>query len=131
MKKIYACPHCDTVLNPSVKILLVVSYRKKKGLILLSPKPGNFQTICDDTFEHSLKPGAKVHFSCPVCAEDLTSKKDPEFVELKLLSPGHEPRTVEFSRVYGKQATFIIDGDDVTTFGRDVSDPSNTNFFGS
>jgi len=131
MKNIYACPHCDTVLNPSVKILLVVSYRKKKGMILLSPQPGNFQFICDRTFEESLKPGAKVRFSCPVCSEDLTSPKDDEFVELLMLHPGRKPRRVEFSRVYGKRATLVIDGDDVSTFGPDVDDPSNTNFFGS
>ena len=47
MKNIFTCPHCEAVLNPSVKILLVIGYRKKKGMILLSPQPGNYKYICD------------------------------------------------------------------------------------
>lgn len=131
MKNIYACPHCETVLNPSVKILLVVAYRKRKGMILLSPQPGNFHFICDPSLAGSLDTGAKVKFSCPVCAADLTSSRDKDYAELTLLNPGRDSRRVEFSRVYGQRATFIIDGDDVAGFGPDVEDPSNTNFFGS
>ena len=67
MKSIYACPHCQTVLNPSVKILLVVSHKNKKGMILLSPEPGNFHFICDKELQDSLKQGTLVTFSCPVC----------------------------------------------------------------
>lgn len=131
MKNIYACPHCETVLNPSVKILLVVTYKKQKGMILLSPQPGNFHFICDPSLEGELDAGALVTFSCPVCSADLTSPRDDEYVELNLLNPGRDPRRVEFSRIYGKHATFIIDGDDVASFGPDVEDPSSTNFFGS
>ena len=131
MKNIYACPHCQTVLNPSVKILLVVQYKKKKGMILLSPQPGNFRFICDSELQESMKPGALVNFSCPVCSSDLTSTQDNKFVELALLSPGRKSRRVEFSRQFGKQATLIIDGDEVAMFGRDVEDSAGKNFFGA
>ena len=131
MKNIYACPHCQTVLNPSVKILLVVRYKKMKGMILISPQPGNFKFICDSTMHDSLNPGSLVSFSCPVCSADLTSAHDDKFAELSLLTPGRESRQIEFSREFGKQATFIIDGDDVTIFGRDVDESSGKNFFGS
>ena len=29
MKNVYCCPHCEAVLNPSVKILMKVKYKKK------------------------------------------------------------------------------------------------------
>ena len=48
MKNVYLCPHCHSNLNPSVKIVLVASYRQRKGLILLSPQPGNFKFVCDE-----------------------------------------------------------------------------------
>ena len=131
MKNVYACPHCETVLNPSVKILLVARYRKKQGMILLSPQPGNFHFICDRNLEESLKPGQKVTFSCPVCSAELTSARDADYSELVLLSSGREPRKVEFSRKFGKHATIIFDGDDVQTFGEDLGDRETRNFFGS
>ncbi len=130
MKNIYACPHCEAVLNPSVKILLVVSYRKKKGMILLSPQPGNFKYICDKSVEKDLAEGAKIRFSCPVCSTDLTSASNSQLAELRMIAPDREPRRVEFSRIYGKQATFIFDGEDVISFGDDADNPGETNFFG-
>ena len=42
-----------------------------------------------------------------------------------------EPRRVEFSRIYGKQATFIFDGEDVISFGDDADNLGELNFFGS
>lgn len=131
MKNVYSCPHCDTVLNPSVKILLVLRHKKTAGMILLSPQPGNFHFICDPKLQVSLTEGEMVHFACPVCSADLTSPRDDGFAELMLETPGHEPRHIEFSRRFGTQATFIIDGDDVRPYGRDVDDSAGTNFFGS
>ena len=131
MKNDFTCPHCLAVLNPSVKILLVVSYRKTKGMILLSPQPGNYKYICDSSVQRQLSAGAKIRFSCPVCAEDLTSPTNSQLVELRMAAPGREPRRVEFSRIYGKQATFILDGEEVQSFGEDADNIGSTNFFGS
>ena len=130
MKKNFTCPHCDAVLNPSVKIILTVAYRNRKGMILLSPQPGNYKIICDRSVEESLKPGAKVRFGCPVCHADLTSPGNDKFTELHMGAPGQEPVKVEFSRVFGKHATFVFDGDEVQTYGEDVEDFGGTNFFG-
>ena len=130
MKSVYGCPHCETVLNPSVKVLLVVKYSKKKGMILLSPQPGIYKVICDKSVESQLKPGAKVKFGCPVCAADLTSPGNDKFAELHMGSPGQEPVKVEISRVFGTHATFVIDGEEVITYGEDVEDFGSTNFFG-
>lgn len=131
MKSVYGCPHCETVLNPSVKVLLVARYGKKKGMILLSPQPGNFKFICDKTLQESIKPGATVTFFCPVCGADLTSPGNKKFTELWLLDPNGNRRKVEFSRVYGTHATFVIDGSEVTAYGDDADDFNETNFFGA
>lgn len=131
MKNHYACPHCRVTLNPSVKVLLIASYRSRKGLILLSPQPGNFKYVCDPTVEEGLEPGDLVKFACPVCHADLTSKRNKRFVELRMHVPGGPERIVEFSREFGTQATYIIDGDEVTAFGDDVEDINGTNFFGA
>lgn len=131
MKNTFVCPHCQAVLNPSVKILLAVRYNKKRGMILLSPQPGNYKYICDASVEAAIKPGAALNFYCPVCAEDLTSPSDKKFVELHLQDPRGGLRKVEFSRVYGTHATFVVDEDQVTPYGEDVEDFRPTNFFGS
>jgi transcription elongation factor Elf1 len=131
MKNIFTCPHCEAVLNPSVKILLVIGYRKKKGMILLSPQPGNYKYICDESVEKHLSEGAKVRFACPVCTEDLTSPSNDKMSEMHLVAPGRAPRRVEFSRIYGKNATFVFDGEDVTAFGEDADQLGSTNFFGA
>ncbi len=131
MKNVFACPHCRATLNPSVKILLVASYRRQKGMILLSPQPGNFKYICDPSVERGIKPGSMVTFLCPVCAADLTSTRNKKFTELVLVVPGGDDRRAEFSREFGTHATFVIDGDEVTSFGDDADDSHETNFFGS
>jgi hypothetical protein len=131
MKSVYGCPHCETVLNPSVKILLVVKYGKKKGMILLSPQPGNFKFILDKSVEDAVKPGATVTFCCPVCGAELTSPANKKFAELILIDPNGHQRKVEFSRIYGTHATFVVDGDEVVHYGDDAEDFNSTNFFGS
>jgi len=131
MKNVFSCPHCKAVLNPSVKILLVISYKKKKGKILLSPQPGNYKYICDPSVEKHLTEGAKVRFSCPVCSEDLTSSTSSQLAEMRMTAPGQETRRVEFSRIYGKNATFIYDDEGVIAFGEDAENLGSTNFFGA
>ncbi|MCP4291640.1 MAG: hypothetical protein GY780_07370 [bacterium] len=131
MKNTFSCPHCESVLNPSVKILLGVKYRNKKGLVLLSPQPGNYKFICDSSVSAVLKPGSTLNFFCPVCSADLVSPANKKFAEINLSGPGDHFRKVEFSRIFGTHATFIIDGDNITPFGDEVDGIGSTNFFGS
>ncbi len=131
MKNIYLCPHCATVLNPSVKILLVARHHDRRGLVLLSPQPGNFKYVCDASLEDGLSPGDVVAFSCPVCTFDLTSVADHRFAELVLRAPGHSDRKVEFNRAFGTHATYVIDGQNALAFGEDADDGDPTNFFGA
>ncbi len=131
MKNTFVCPHCQGVLNPNVKILLVAAYRRRKGMVLLSPQPGNYKYLCDPSMEDAFKPGNKITFSCPLCTTDLTAEGKPKFTQVELHVPGHSPRRVEFSRIYGTHATFIVDGAEVTSFGEDADDFESKNFFGA
>jgi hypothetical protein len=131
MKNVYLCPHCHSNLNPSVKIVLVASYRQRKGLILLSPQPGNFKFVCDEHVSEVIKPGTKVKFHCPVCSNDLTSAANKDFAEVFLDTGDKQPRRLYFSRAYGTHATFIDKGDVIAAYGENVEDYDRINFFGS
>ena len=131
MKNLYYCPHCQANLNPSVKVVLVARYRKRQGLILLSPLPGNFKFTLDRNVADVLATGAKVNFACPVCSADLTSPTHKDFIELHLAAPGQTARRVRFSRKYGTHATFIEAGDAVKAYGGDSEEFEPVNFFGA
>ncbi|HPF36402.1 MAG TPA: hypothetical protein P5571_05665 [Candidatus Krumholzibacteria bacterium] len=128
MNKNYLCPHCRAVLNPNVKVVLVAERNDRRALLLLNARPGDYGFIADPSFP--LDEGEPALFRCPVCGADLTSPSSSEFAELiQVEDGGHEAR-VEFSRVYGRHATFIVDGREVTAFGEDADDYDDLNFFG-
>ena len=131
MKNTFVCPHCQGVLNPSVKLLLVAVNKDRKGMVLLSPQPGNYKYLCDESLQDAFHPGDTITFSCPLCAKSLTSTGNPQFVHLELHTTSHSPRRVEFSRIFGTHATFIIDSGEVTAFGEDAGDFESPNFFGA
>lgn len=129
MNKNYVCPHCRAVLNPNVKIVFVVERGDHRGLMLLNARPGDYGLIADPEFP--LREGEKATFRCPVCDADLTSPASDEFVEIIQVQEGGHEAKVEFSRVYGRHATFIVDGREVTAFGEDADDFGGVNFFGN
>ncbi len=128
MKWNYACPHCGATLNPHTKVILAARRGKRRGLILLSPQPGNYRSIIHESFP--LAGGEMVEFSCPACGHALTSAAASRLAEILLVRPGQPPRRVEFSRVYGEHATFILDGENVVPYGDDAGVYERVNFFG-
>ena len=131
MKNTFVCPHCQGVLNPNVKILLVAASNGRKGMILLNPQPGDYKYICDSSLQDAFQEGNTITYSCPICSKDLTAKGNPEFTRMELHVAGHKTQQVEFSRIFGAQATFVFDGNEVTSFGEDAEDFDTTNFFGA
>ncbi len=130
MKWKYNCPHCKTVLNPNVKIVVAVRRGKLRGLMLLSPRPGNYQFICDDDFGAQVKDGTLLDFFCPACGVDLTSAASPKLAEIDLHQPNQPVKKIQFSKVHGEHATFILDGETVVPFGDDAFLYDEVNFFG-
>lgn len=129
MKWKYTCPHCSSVLNPNVKIILRVRRGRRTGLMLLSPRPGNYKSICDPDFSRQIRDGQLVEFSCPACGAELTSPAAHRLAELRLVV-GKERKRIQFSRVYGEHATFVLDGESVVPYGPDAPIYDDVNFFG-
>lgn len=130
MKWKYTCPHCKSVLNPNVKIVLAARKGKMRGLVLLSPRLGNYKFMCDDEFAEKVNPGEVITLSCPACGDDLTSQVSKKLAEIELHQPGHQVKSVQFSRVLGEQATFILNGEKVIPYGDDADLYDEVNFFG-
>lgn len=126
MKRVYSCPRCGAVLNPSAKIVLKAHLKEQKGLFLFSPKPGNYELFIPPGF--ALKEGDEVSFSCPVCGKDLTSKRGDAWSELHFQSSPEIQGTVLFSKVYGVHATCFITEETIRWYGEDA-DPT-LNFYG-
>lgn len=119
----YHCPKCRAVLNPHLRVILVVQYDGRKGIVLLSPKLGDYKFHCDKVFLKGISKGDMVEFLCPVCAESLTSTALDHFSELLVVSssrPDAEPLRLRFSRVSEEHATFLHDGQSVKEFGEDA-----------
>ena len=130
MKPQFMCPGCRAVLNPGDKIVLTVRFQNAAGLILLSPQPGDYQYICDESFGRHIRAGDSVDFSCPICNQDLTSPLSDKLVEFLMIDGDEPARSAQFSRVCGERATFISDGESVEAFGPDTSLYNDLNFSG-
>lgn len=125
----YYCPHCRADLNPGTKIILRVVHGDRSGLLLFSPQVGNYACVLPERFQ--LEPGETVAFSCPVCHASLASPSDERLGEILLSREGEELARVNFSRVFGEQATFVIAGGRVESYGDDASSFGSVNFFGA
>jgi hypothetical protein len=127
MKRNYQCPKCYGVLNPNVKIILRTECGRRKALLLFSPQPGNYHVIAPESFR--LKKGDEVRFSCPICARDLTSKRDKDMAEISFSSPGGHSGRVVFSRIYGHYETYFVTKEEVRSYGKHAA-PAGVNFWG-
>lgn len=119
MKTRFACPRCRSVLNPGEAIVLAVRVGDARGLIQLSPEPADYRYVCDESFGDHLQIGAEVEFSCPVCSEDLTSRHSEKLVEILILAADHKIYSAQFSRICGEHATFVHDGRETRSYGKD------------
>jgi hypothetical protein len=114
MKRTYTCPHCHGVLNPGTKIVLRGERAGKTALILLSPKPGNYDAVVPEGFP--LKEKDKVDFFCPLCRKNLVAPREASMARLAF-QLGAFSGFVAFSRVYGKHSTYVITEESVKSYG--------------
>ena len=63
MNHLYFCPRCDATLNPNNKIIIAAANGPRKGLILFSPKPGDYEAIVADDLD--LRDGDLVGHALP------------------------------------------------------------------
>ncbi len=126
MKRVYRCPHCRAVLNPSVKIILRGQVRGHAGLLLISPQPGTYEVVIPEGFP--MRKGDTIKLFCPACSADLTSRYDRNLAEISVTT-GMQTATVAFSRIYGQHATYFITHEQVKSYGEHAS-PAKVNFWG-
>jgi hypothetical protein len=128
MGRSYFCPHCQRLLNPGTKVIFLVDIEGGCELMLLSPQLGDYTAVYarSVTFEE----GRLYTFRCPVCRANLTSSADDKLVEILTSETDEDPVPVRFSRVYGEEATFLMSGNEVTTFGAHSKRYEGFNFFG-
>jgi hypothetical protein len=119
----YLCPRCKANLSPNIRVVLIARYNNHTGLVLMSPKPGDFRFICDKGFYNGVKRGDTLEFFCPVCTKSLNSPHADHFTELLIIDRrrlDQEPWIIRFSRVSEEHATFVYDGETVKAFGEDA-----------
>lgn len=127
-KTIYFCPKCQATLNPNVKIILSSRKGDVHGLILMSPRPGEYDAIAAG--ELMLANGDRVDFYCPLCRADLTSRVDDNLAELGMRTTDGAEGRVDFSRVYGEHATYLVMRGEVRRYGSHADQYTGRNFFG-
>jgi hypothetical protein len=129
MKRTYFCPKCRATLNPSVKLILTMAKGRRRSLILLSPKPGDYSVILPGDF--TLRDGDEVEFFCPVCGASLRSEASAHLTELGFrLEDGTKGR-VNFSRKFGEHATYFVTREQVRSYGENAAIYGDANFFGA
>jgi hypothetical protein len=129
MKRQYFCPSCNANLNPNVKVILMARKGGDKGLILLSPQPGNYQVIVAEDIH--LTTDDLVEFHCPVCGASLTAETNSTLAHLRFRFSSGREGVAYFARRYGEHATYLVADDHVMTYGDDAMPDSHMNFFGS
>ena len=123
MGLVFQCTKCESVLSPNVRVILVARRGKEQGLMLLSPRLGDYSFQCDEKLNGAIDDGDAVEFLCPVCHESLNSPDAEGFAELMAIDKTDtnlEPKIVRFSCVCKEHATFVYDKDSVKKFGVDA-----------
>ncbi len=127
MKKSYHCMHCQGILNPNIKVILGAEVHGQRGLILLNAQLGDYEVLHPENL--ALRDGFKINFFCPVCHANLRSPYDQNLVELGFYDGKQEGR-VEFSRIYGEHATYVVTEEEICSHGDSASLYGGVNFFG-
>ncbi len=127
MRGSYLCPHCRALLNPHEEIILLLFRDDAKHLVAFSPRVGDY-TIHKSGNIH-FEEGEVAEFLCPACHVSLSSKVAGDLGEILKEDDGIVTR-INFSRTYGKKATFVIGEGEVEGFGPDAPTYQEMNWFG-
>ena len=129
MRRSYHCPHCGGLLNPGSLVVFVIDYQGGRELILLSSEPGDYAMVYRDTVE--LVPGTAYTLRCPLCDSDLVSPGDDRLIEVASRGEDGTPIRVQFSRVFGQHATYLLSRTGVKRYGEHAESFDPINYFGA
>ena len=118
----FNCPECNGHLNIGGKIIFATqTKRKHKGLIMMSPKVGEYDYLHHEKFQ--LEKGEMVDFECPMCQTDLTSEINKDHAMIYMTSSEDQMEyELYFSKIAGKQSTYVVAQDNIEAFGEDAED---------
>ena len=114
----FICPTCHGHLLVSDKIILTAISRneKKSGMILLSPKLGDYANIIHPSF--TSKEGEELDFYCPICHANLSSHElDRNLVMIIMVDENSDRFEIYFSGVSGEKCTYKVSGDKIEQYG--------------
>lgn len=118
----YLCPSCKGHLNVDGNVVFATkTNRKHSGLILLSPKIGEYSYKTHPKFQ--LEKGELVEFYCPLCQADLTAEKQKEHAMIKMINNEDSAEyELYFSKKAGNKSTYVVATDIFEAFGEDAID---------
>ncbi len=129
MKRTYFCLKCGATLNPNVKLILTMAKGRRRSLILLSPRPGDYSVILPG--DVTLRRGDEVEFFCPACGANLRSEINAHLTEIGFRLEAGTKGRVNFSRKYGEHATYFVTKEQVRSYGDNATIYGDANFFGA
>ena len=112
----FLCPECRSDLKVKSSLVFIgENPEKERGIILFSPKLGDYQMLHTDSFV--FKDGDHIKFICPVCQADLgLSKTKKELASVIMIDQNKEEYRIVFSEIAGKQVTIQVKDNVVVDF---------------
>ncbi|OFX21811.1 MAG: hypothetical protein A2033_05860 [Bacteroidetes bacterium GWA2_31_9] len=117
MKSNYLCPHCRGYLNVGENIIFAAKTKShKRGLVLLSPKIGDYSVITHIDFK--FEQGELISFYCPICNISLEATAVNEnLANVVMKDETGKEYDVFFSGIAGERCTYKITDKKVEAFG--------------
>lgn len=117
----FLCPKCSGHLKVGSSIVFSTRTKEgREGLILLSPRLGNYKIVNHPSFD--FKEGDYVEFFCPLCHIQLTSEKNENLAKVIMIDEELKESEILFSKIAGEKCTYkIVDGNIKELFGKDSS----------
>lgn len=120
-KNEFLCPKCRGKLRIGQSIVLAAKDTDgERGLILLSPELGNYETQHHESF--NVSEGVLVDFYCPLCNKKITSTQNKNLASLILREEDGEEYDIIFSQIRGEQCTYKVLGEHVEIFGKHAAE---------
>lgn len=129
MKNDFLCPYCKGKLNVHGNIVLSVrTESQKRGLVFLSPKLGNYETITHPSFE--MKEGEHLDFFCPICHANLAAiEYDENLAKVFMTDESQKVYEIVFSEIAGEHCTYKLVDHMIESYGEHVD--NYVNHFGA
>ena len=121
MEKQYICPHCKGQLKIAEYIVFSAKTEdRKEGLILLSPKVGDYEALYHKDSTGFMK-GDKLEVSCPICQASLEAKDvDENIAKVLMIDEEKNECEIFFSQIIGERCTYKISGQERISYGDDA-----------